>query len=423
MTIILTDIILTQYPGKIIGPVARLIGFIMNSLYMFLSDVFNIQNISVCIILFTFIIYFLMLPLTYKQQKFSRLSQEMQPEINAIRDKYKNKKDQASMQKMQEETQMVYSKYGVSTMGSCVQLLINFPIMLAMYQVVRNIPAYVSSVKDVYTPLVDKIMGVAGYKDTMTSFLGEAGINTASLSYDTAESTVNSIIDVLYALPSTGWDLLKNSFSGLTDIITTTEASVSHLNDFFGINIANSPLSLIGTGWDSKDFLLIFVAVLIPFVSYFSQVLNLKLMPNASNSGDDNPMAKQMKTMNTIMPIFSLVMVFSVPVGLGIYWISGSLFRCVQQVVMNHQMKDLDLEAIIEKNKEKAQKKKEKQGIYANQISNAARMSTKKIVETVNTEEKEEKINQAAEYAKNARKGSLLEKANMVKEFNERNNK
>lgn len=423
MTIILTDIILTQYPGKIIGPVARLIGLIMNSLYMFLSDVFNIQNISVCIILFTFIIYFLMLPLTYKQQKFSRLSQEMQPEINAIRDKYKNKKDQVSMQKMQEETQMVYSKYGVSTAGSCVQLLINFPIMLAMYQVVRNIPAYVSSVKDVYTPLVDKIMGVAGYKDTMTSFLSEAGINTASLNYDTAESTVNSIIDVLYALPSTGWDLLKNSFSGLTDIINTTEASVSHLNNFFGINIANSPLSLIGTGWDSKDFILIFVAVLIPFVSYFSQVLNLKLMPNASNSGDDNPMAKQMKTMNTIMPIFSLVMVFSVPVGLGIYWIAGSLFRCVQQVVMNHQMKDLDLESIIEKNKEKAQKKKEKQGIYANQISNAARMSTKKIVETVNTEEKEEKINQAAEYAKNARKGSLLEKANMVKEFNERNNK
>lgn len=423
MTIILTDIILTQYPGKIIGPIARLIGLIMNSLYMFLSDVFSIQNISVCIILFTFIIYFLMLPLTYKQQKFSRLSQEMQPEINAIREKYKNKKDQASMQKMQEETQMVYSKYGVSTMGSCVQLLINFPIMLAMYQVIRNIPAYVSSVKDVYTPLVDKIMGVAGYKDTMTSFLSEAGVNTASLNFETAESTVNSIIDVLYVLPSTGWDLLKNSFNGLTDIITTTEASVSHLNDFFGINIANSPLSLIGSGWDSKDFLLIFVAILIPFVSYFSQVLNLKLMPNASNSGDDNPMAKQMKTMNTIMPIFSLIMVFSLPVGLGIYWIAGSLFRCIQQVVMNHQMKDLDLEAIIEKNKEKAQKKKEKQGIYANQISNAARMSTKKIVETVDTTEKEEKINQTAEYAKNAKKGSLLEKANLVKEFNERNNK
>ena len=66
----------------------------MNGLYMFLNDVFGIQNIALCIILFTFIIYILMLPLTYKQQKFSRLSQEMQPEVNAIREKYKNKKDQ-----------------------------------------------------------------------------------------------------------------------------------------------------------------------------------------------------------------------------------------------------------------------------------------------------------------------------------------
>lgn len=61
------EIVLTQYSGKIVGPIARLIGYIMNSLYMFLNDVFGIQNIAVCIVLFTFIIYFLMMPLTYKQ--------------------------------------------------------------------------------------------------------------------------------------------------------------------------------------------------------------------------------------------------------------------------------------------------------------------------------------------------------------------
>ena len=115
----MTDIILTQYSGKIVGPVARLIGYIMNSLYMFLNDVFSVQNIALCIILFTVIIYFLLLPLTYKQQKFSRLQQEMQPEVNAIREKYKNKKDPESVQKMNEETQLVYQKYGVSTTGSC----------------------------------------------------------------------------------------------------------------------------------------------------------------------------------------------------------------------------------------------------------------------------------------------------------------
>ena len=85
-------------------------------------------------------------------------------------------------------------------------------------------------------------------------------------------------------------------------------------------------------------------------------------------------------------------------------------------------MKNLDLEAIIEKNKEKAKKKKEKQGIRENQISNTARINTKK-TEYVSSKEKEEKLFMASEYAKSARKGSLLEKANMVKDFNERNNK
>lgn len=421
----MTEIILTQYSGKILGPIAKLIGYIMNGLYMFLNNVFGIQNIALCIILFTFIIYFLMLPLTYKQQKFSRLQQEMSPEINAIREKYKNKKDQVSMQKMNEETQMVYQKYGVSTMGSCVQLLINFPIMLAMYQVIRNIPAYVGSVKEVYTPLVEKIMGVDGYQGIMKSFLKEANVGLVKLNFETAATTANSIIDVLYALPGQGWEILKGSFAGLTDIISSTESAVMHFNDFFGINIANSPMNLIGTGWGNKDFLLVLGAVLIPLASYGSQVLSLKLMPNASNAagGENDAMARQLKTMNTVMPLFSLFMVFSVPVGLGIYWVAGSVIRCGQQFFLNKYMKNLDLEVIIERNKEKAKKKKEKQGIYENQIANAARMNTRKIAEPVSTAEKEQRIRKTEEYARTARKGSLLEKANMVKDFNERNNK
>lgn len=421
----MTEIILTQYSGSILGPIAKIIGYIMNGLYMFLNNVFGIQNIALCIILFTFIIYLLMMPLTYKQQKFSRLQQEMSPEINAIREKYKNKKDQASIQKMNEETQMVYQKYGVSTMGSCLQMLINFPILLAMYQVIRNVPAYVSSVKDVYTPLVEKIMGVDGYQKIMSSFLKEAGVGPVKLNYETATTTANSMIDVLYALPEQGWETLKDSFSGLTDIISSTEAAVAHFNDFFGINIANSPMNLIGTGWGNKDFLLVLGAVLIPLASYGSQVLSLKLMPNASNAagGENDAMARQLKTMNTVMPLFSLFMVFSVPVGLGIYWVAGSVIRCGQQFFLNKYMKNLDLEVIIERNKEKAKKKKEKQGIYENQIANAARMNTRKIAEPVSTAEKEQRIRKTEEYARTARKGSLLEKANMVKDFNERNNK
>ena len=420
----MTGIILTQYPGKIVGPIAQLIGFIMNSLYMFLNDAFGVQNIALCIILFTVIIYFLMTPLTYKQQKFSRLQQEMQPEISAIRAKYKDKKDQVSLQKMNEETQLVYEKYGVSTMGSCLQLLINFPIFIAMYQVVRNVPAYVSSVKDVYIPLVEKIVNVDGFQKIMETVLKESGTAGVGLNLENATTTSNSIIDVLYAMPSHGWDVLRENFNGLTDIINSTEVTVSHLNNLFGINIANSPINLISTGWNEKDFILIIGAILVPLISYLTQVLNIKLMTNTSNAAasENDAMARQMKTMNTMMPLFSLVMVFSVPVGAGIYWIAGSVIRSIQQVLLNRHMRNLDLEAIVEQNKEKAKKRKEKQGIYENQIANTAKINTKK-TEYISSQEKEEKLKQAAEYAKNARKGSLLQKANMVKEFSERNNK
>lgn len=421
----MTQIILTQYSGKIIGPIAKLIGYIMNYLYMFLDKVFGIQNIGICIILFTFIIYMCMIPLTYKQQKFSKLSQKMQPEIKEIQKKYQGKKDQASMMKMNEETQAIYEKYGVSPTGSCVQMVIQMPILFAMYRVVYNVPAYVSSVKEVYTPLVDKITNVSGFKDIITKFVSDVGVRPMyGLNFDTATSTSNSIIDVLYALPSHGWEVLKDSFSGLSDAISSTATQVSHLNNFLGINIANTPFSMLKNGWSEKDFILIILALAVPLISYLTQVINIKLMPTAANAnGDNDAMARQMKTMNMMMPLFSLFMCFSVPVGLGIYWIAGSVIRCIQQLIINKRMENLDLDDVIEKNKEKARKKKEKRGVYQNQIANAAKMNTRNIKEPMSEREKDEKIRQTEEYAKKAKTGSLLEKANMVKEFNERNNK
>ncbi len=420
----MTQIILTQYSGKIIGPIAKLIGYIMNYLYLFLDKVFGIQNLGICIILFTFVIYMAMIPLTYKQQKFSKLSQKMQPEINEIRKKYQNKKDQASMMKMNEETQAIYEKYGVSPTGSCVQMIIQMPILFAMYRVVYNVPAYVSSVKEVYTPLVDKIVNVSGFKDIIEKFVSDVGVRPMyGLNFDTATSTTNSIIDVLYALPSHGWEVLKESFSGLTDIISSTATEVSHLNNFLGINIANTPFSMLKNGWSEKDFILIISAIAIPLVSYLTQVINIKLMPTASSGDGNDAMARQMKTMNMMMPLFSLFMCFGVPVGLGLYWIAGAVIRCIQQLIINKRMENLDLDAIIEKNREKAKKKKEKRGIYQNQIANAAKMNTRNIQEPMSVKEKEEKLRKTEEYAKTAKKGSLLEKANMVKEFNERNNK
>lgn len=158
----MAGILLTQNNTFIIGDVAKILGWIMDVLFNFLNSVFGIQNIGLCIILFTVIIYLLMLPLTIKQQKFSKLSAKMNPEIQEIQKKYKNKKDNTSMMAMNEETQAVYAKYGVSATGSCLQMLIQLPILFALYRVIMNVPAYVGGVKNVFTELAGQIMAAPG---------------------------------------------------------------------------------------------------------------------------------------------------------------------------------------------------------------------------------------------------------------------
>ena len=426
----MSQIILTPYEGAILGPIAKVLGWIMNGIYVFLSNI-GIENIGLSIIVLTVVIYTCMLPLTVKQQKFSIMSRKMNPELKAIQKKYQGKKDQESQLKLTEETQALYDKYGVSPTGSCVQLIIQMPILLALYRVIYNVPAYVESVKNVFTPLVDGIMATPGYASTMDSLVETLKIVVKNLDF-TGSNAANYIIDALYSMNVAGWDTLRESFPSLTSTIGTVQDELNHLNYFLGLNISNSPLHIITTSFKAGSYLMIIGAILIPLLSYLTQVLNIKLMPQAETDANDQ-MAQQMKTMNKTMPLFSLVFCFTVPVGLGIYWIASALVRSIQQFVINKYLETMDLDAVIEKNKEKAEKKaekrREKMGVYQNQIYNAASMSTKRetnLNNSISMEEKNRKVQQAyetAQKAKNVNPNSLTAKANLVKEFNERNNK
>ena len=162
--------LLTQNSGKILGPIAKVLGYLMNAIYVFMDKFLNIQNVGLTIIVFTIVIYFCLLPLTYKQQKFSKMSQIMNPEFRQFRKKYKNRRDQASVQAMNEETQAVYQKYGVSPSGSCIFMIIQLPILFALYRVIYNVPAYITNVKNTFDGLVTGIMGTAGYQDNHEQF-------------------------------------------------------------------------------------------------------------------------------------------------------------------------------------------------------------------------------------------------------------
>ncbi len=426
----MTDIILTQYEGAILGPIAKLLGWIMNGVYLFLSKM-GIENIGLSIIVLTILIYTCMLPLTFKQQKFSIMSKMMNPELEVIKKKYQGKTDQESQLKMTEETQMVYGKYGVSPAGSCLQLLIQMPILFALYRVFYNVPAYVTSVKNVFTPLVDGIMATPGYAATMDSLVETLKLMVKNADFS-GSNAANYIIDALYSMNVAGWDTLRESFPTLTSTIGSVQEELNHLNYFLGLNISNSPLHIITTSFKAGSYLMILGAILIPLFSYLTQVLNIKLMPQQDAGGNDQ-MAQQMKTMNKTMPLFSLVFCFTVPVGLGIYWIASALVRCVQQIVINKYLEKMDVDAVLEKNMEKAERKvekrREKMGVYQSQIYNAASMSTKRetnLNNSISSEEKNRRVQKAyetAQIAKNVNPNSLTAKANLVKEFNEKNNK
>ena len=431
-------IYLTQ-SGGFLGGIAKILGFIMDGIFNLL-DLIGIPNIGLSIILFTLVVYLLMMPLTIKQQKFSKLSAKMNPELQAIRNKYEGKKDNDSMMQMNAETQAVYAKYGVSPSGSCVQLLIQMPILLSLYKVIYGMPAYVTKIGNVFRVLADKIITVDNGEflknsgsETITSVISMYGksMEDGNLS--------NGIIDVLNKLSTSDMNLIANHY-GLADLTyegelilssATQTGLIDKFNDFLGINMANSPSFMVSEALASGAYLMVVVAFLIPALSAITQWLNVKLMPqqqpadNKKGSTEDT-MASSMKMMNTMMPLMSAFFCYTLPAGMGLYWIAGSVVRSIQQVVINKHINKMDLQELIEKNKEKSAKKMAKVQEQQKRYAEYAAMNTKKIS---TNEIYTQKAKAAAEKADNAvspstssaKPGSLMARANMVKDFNERN--
>ena len=369
------DIVLSKSTWPIIGWVCQILGWLINGIYFCLEKI-GIPNIGIAIILYTIIIYLVLTPLQIKQQKMSKMMSVMQPDLQRIEKKYQNKKDQASQMKKSEETMAVYQKYGVSPTGSCSTLLIQMPILLALYQVIYHIPGYIGSVRNVFQGLTTQMMGVSGYSDILTQFITDNRVTMYSKVSETL--TENNLLDMFYVLKPSQWTKLADisEFSGIADTITKTAAESKHINMFLGFNITQSPMDVIREGMANGSALLIVGAILVPVLAWFTQWLNYKLMPQApsSNNGNKtaNSMENSMKTMNTVMPVFSAFMCLSFSIGIGIYWIAGALVRSVQQVVINRHMSSIDMDEVIRKNQEKAAKKREKAGLPSQKITQAA---------------------------------------------------
>lgn len=405
--------------NAIINPIAAVLGYILDFLFQGLNAI-GLGNTFVAIIIFTLIVKLLMLPLTAKQQKMSKLQSIMQPEIQAINAKYKDKRgDQNAMMKMQEETKAVYARYGVSQMGGCVQLLIQMPILMALYRVFQYIPMYVGQLKDLFMNILSTnggIMSVDGYADKMNQIVSTSNIDW---------NNVNTAIQQMNSFTTDQWNQLKDLFPAFADTITNNHSAITNINTFCGINMSQNP----GFGFT--------IAVLIPILAGITQFISVKVMQGKQQMDPDNPAAASMKMMTLVMPLMSVFIGFSVPAGLGVYWSATAVFQTIIQIVINRYYDKIGVDAIVAKNVEKRAKKRAKKGLPPEKIAKNATTSTKSINAADKNQQrmdsltkmkednlkKVQEIKESTNYYKSAKPGSLAEKAGMVSKFNDKSKK
>ena len=258
-------------------------GYIISFIYSL------VKNYGITIILFTIAIKIIMLPLAVKQQKSMVAIQKLNPELEALRKKYAN-----DQQRLSQETMKVYQKHGVSPTGGCLPLLIQFPIIIGLYQVVTRPLQYIMHMgTDVIQKVADILLEAGKIEaNVATTALKQSQITVARAMADNAA-------------------LIEEKIG----------SAVSAINfDFFGLDLALTPNF-------GQMSLLWLIPILSALTAYLTSAITTKLSGNKQQ-------AEQMKSMNIMMPLMSGYFCFIMPAGVGLYWIMSNVIQLIQQVVL-----------------------------------------------------------------------------------------
>lgn len=351
--------------------------------------------------------------------------------MKKIQKKYRGKKDQASIAKQNEEIQALYASYGVSPSGSCLQLIIQTPILFALYRIMYNIPAYIQSMKQLFINIIEPMRQVDGFASKFYEVQQAANIKSNGM-IDLVEKgqipTVDQMVDAMNKFNPDAWKQLQDSFSSSPEVvaaITENATKIQHFNEFlFGINLTEIP-------WSVGIFS---VYILIPIASaLFSFLSSYSMMSKNTNVDKNDPTYKMTKSMMIYMPFMSGFIALTVPAGLGLYWAAGSLVMWIQQILVNKYLDRMDIDEFIAKNREKAEQKAasgkksfmqkmaemdaRNAGVPSEEekkqrsISEIASISTKKIID---------KTENSTSHIEGENKGSISQKANIMLHYDEK---
>ena len=322
-----------RQPGKIVGPFADLMGKVYNLLFELLHSNTSAGSLGLAVIIFTLIVKLILFPLMVKQQKSSFKMQALQPELMKIRKKYEGKTDQMSQQRMAFEMQEFQKKNGVSMVSGCLPMLIQLPILYALFYLFQNAYVYVDVIGHNYTDIANAIVNipVSLRMEVFQPFAREfanAYKNVAIIKDGIDMGQVNEVVMLVNYLKPDDWNVILQNLGDAGNSLVPLLATKSSIETFLTIPL----VSKAG---------LHFPGIIIPIAAGITTWLQSKIMMmmNPQNSDSGNPAAAMTKSMLYTMPIMMGVFAINMPAGLGLYWTISNLFGILQQVILSKHYK------------------------------------------------------------------------------------
>ena len=261
------------------------------------------------LLIFAVLVELVLIPFGIKQQKNSIKQAALRPKEKAIRDKYAGRDDQPTKQKMQEEIQALYQKEGYNPMSGCLPMLIQFPVIILLYNIVINPLKYVCGLSE------EAINAAAEVVKVLRPELAEKALSTSGNTINLMSYISEIGIDKFLDIPGFTADMVMPKLS------------------YFGVNLGLNPSF---TPTDKLQYWLLLVPVLTFVVYFFSQKLNRKL--SYQPAVDDAQMGCSNKMMDIMMPLFSVYITFITPAAIGIYWMFKSILGVLKQWILKKAM-------------------------------------------------------------------------------------
>ncbi len=271
------------------------------------------------LVLFTVVIKLVLLPFQMKSKKSMMRMSRFQPMIKEIQTRYKN-----NQVKMNEELQKLYAEEGVNPMSGCLWSFLPFPILIALYSIIRQ-------------PITRFMLLTNNVMQTVIDAVSEAGFNLAAIAMTASDGAV-TVKDGLTQLQPYGQITLVKAAQELG--VALPEGWIHMDFSFLGMDLTMIPKDAIGQigtgGWAVIGVLLI--PIVSGALSFWQSKVSMAGNPSASDPSD--PTARSTRMMMWMMPLMSLWIGFTLPASLGVYWIANSVLMLVQEKVLNKYYKN-----------------------------------------------------------------------------------